>query len=351
MAQVGQARLVRGEGALVLVTVNVSEKFMSLLLRCLAIVGAVVTIAAQPSASAQDFSGKPIRIIVGLVAGGATDVTARLVAQKLTENLHANAYVDNRPGGIFIPATREVFGAEPDGHTLLMISTSNVVTQPLHHDYPFDLRALTPVTEVSDGPLILVARKDLPIKSIADLIAYAKANPGKLTFGSGGGSGSSLYLAAELLRLKAGIQFQHVPYRGAAAALNDLLGAHIDLMFDAMPVMSQQAKAGNVTPLAVTGATRSPVLPDVPTMMEAGLKDFEVVNYFGLFAPPKTPPATVQRLRDEIAKAVSTPDMVEQFAKQGMAPVANQPAEFGKHLAVEIDRWAQVIDEAGIKPE
>jgi tripartite-type tricarboxylate transporter receptor subunit TctC len=308
-------------------------------------------VAVSTPSLAQDFANKPIRIIVGLVAGGATDVTARLVAQKLTENLHANAYVDNRPGGIFIPATKEVFGAEPDGHTLLMISTSNVVTQPLHPDYPFDLRALTPVTEVSDGPLILVARKDLPIKTIADLIAYAKANPGKLTFGSGGGSGSSLYLAAELLRLKTGIQFQHVPYRGAAAALNDLLGAHIDLMFDAMPVMSQQAKAGNVTPLAVTSARRSPVLPDVPTMTESGLKDFEVVNYFGLFAPPKTPPAIVQRLRDEIAKAVSTPDMVEQFAKQGMAPVASQPADFGKHLQVELDRWAQVIKDAGIKPE
>ena len=323
---------------------------MSLFVRCLAICVALLLATHRPSA-AQDFSGKPIRIIVGLVAGGATDVTARLVAQKLTESLHTNVYVDNRPGGIFLPATRELMNAEPDGHTLLMISTSNVVTQPLHPDYPVDLRALTPVTEVSDGPLILVARKDLPIKSVGDLIAYAKQNPGKLTFGSGGGTGSSLYLAAELLRLKTGIQFQHVPYRGAAAALNDLLGAHIDAMFDAMPVMSQQAKAGNVTPLAVTSLKRSSILPDVPTMAEAGLKDVEVVNYFALFAPPKTPPAIAQRLRDEIAKVVSTPDMAAKFAEQGMAPVANQPAEFGKHLAAELDRWAQVIKEAGIKPE
>jgi tripartite-type tricarboxylate transporter receptor subunit TctC len=314
------------------------------------ILSALLALYTHPAA-AQDFSTKPIRIIVGLVAGGATDVTARLVAQKLTERLHTNAYVENRAGGNFIPATKELIGAAPDGHTLLMISTSNVVTQPLHPDYPLDLRTLTPVTEVSDGPLILVARKDLPIKSVADLIAYAKQNPGKLTFGSGGGTGSSLYLAAELLRLKTGIAFQHVPYRGAAAALNDLLGAHIDLMFDAMPVMSQQAKAGNVTPLAVTGAKRSPVLPDVPTMMEAGLKDFEVVNYFALFAPPKTPAAVAQRLRDEIAQAVAAPDMVEQFAKQGMAPVANQPADFAKHLRAELERWSQVIKDAGIKPE
>jgi tripartite-type tricarboxylate transporter receptor subunit TctC len=319
---------------------------MRILLRYLA-----ALILSLTAAHAQDFSAKPIRIIVGLVAGGGTDVTARLVAQKLTEALHTNVYVDNRPGGIFIPATREVMNAEPDGHTLLMISTSNVVTQPFHPDYPFDLRNLTPVTEVSDGPLILVVRKDLPIKSVADLIAYAQRNPGKLTFGSGGGTGSSLHLAAELLRLKTGIKFQNVTYRGAAAALNDLLGAHIDLMFDAMPVMSQQAKAGNVTPLAVTSAKRSPVLPDVPTMMEAGLKDFEVVNYFALFAPPKTPPAIAQRLRDEIAKAISTPDMVDQFARQGMAPVASQPGDFAKYLQAELDRWSRVIKDAGIKPE
>jgi tripartite-type tricarboxylate transporter receptor subunit TctC len=311
---------------------------------------ALLALSALHSVAAQDFSSKPIRIIVGLVAGGATDVTARLVAQKLTERLHTNVYVENRPGGLFIPATKELIGAEPDGHTLLMISTSNVVTQPLHPDYPIDLRTLTPVTEVSIGPLILVVRKDLPIRSVGDLIAYAKQNPGKLTFGSGGGTGSSLYLAAELLRLKTGIVFQHVPYRGAAAALNDLLGAHIDAMFDAMPVMSQQAKAGNVTPLAVTTLERSTVLPGVPTMIEAGV-EFQVTNYFGLFAPPKTPATVVQRLRDEIAHAAAAPDMVEQFEKQGMMPIVNQPDDFAVHLRAELDRWADVIKEAGIKPE
>src|SRR5713226_9082057 len=164
---------------------------MAFLIRSLVLV-ALLALPAQP-AFAQDFSAKPIRIIVGLVAGG-TDVTARLIAQKLTESLRTNVFVDNRPGGIFIPATKELVSADPDGHTLMMISTSNVVTQPLHPDYPFDLRTLTPVTEVSTGPLILVARTDLPIKSVAGLIAYAKQNPGKLTFGSGGGTGSSLYL-------------------------------------------------------------------------------------------------------------------------------------------------------------
>jgi tripartite-type tricarboxylate transporter receptor subunit TctC len=318
-----------------------------------AVVFAGVTLVSahvQP-AQAQDFSNKPIRIIVGLVAGGATDVTARLIAQKLTESLHTNVYVENRPGAAFEPALRELTAAPPDGHTLFMISASVVVTQPFHKDYPFDLAKMTPVTEVSDGPFILVSRKTLPFKSVNDLVAYGKANPGKLTFGSGGGAGSSLHLAAELLRLRSGITIVNVPYKGAAASLNDLLGSHIDAMFDAMPVEVAQVKAGNVVGLAVTSAKRSSALPDVPTMGESGFKDFVVSNYFGLLAAPNTPPAIAKKLRDEIAKAVASPDLVEQFKNQGMAPVAGEPAEFGNLIKAELARWAQVIKDSGIKPQ
>jgi len=323
---------------------------MKPLIRSLAVCAALALTAAKPS-MAQDFSAKPIRIIVGLVAGGATDVTARLVAQKLSDSLRTNAYVDNRPGGVFIPATKELAGADPDGHTLLMISTSNVVTQPLHPDYPYDLRALTPITEVSRGPLILVARKDLPIRNVADLIDYATRNPGKLTFGSGGGSGSSLYLATELLRLKTGIKLQHVPYRGAAAALNDLLGAHIDLMFDAMPVMANQVKAGTVTALAVTSPQRSSALPEVPTVMESGVPDYEIAGWFGILAPAGTPPAIAQRLRDEVAKAVSAPDVVTQLDGQGMQPVGSQPEAWRAYLKSELETYTKIIKDSNIKPE
>ncbi len=177
----------------------------------------LVLVAAQVRpAQARIFSGKPIRIIVGLVA--ATDVTARLIAQKLTVSLGTNVYVENRPGAAFEPALRELTGAPADGHTLFMISASVVVTQPFHKDYPFDLAKMTPITEVSNGPFILVARKTAPFKTVNDLVAYGKANPGKLTFGSGGGAGSSLYLAAELLRLRSGISIVNVPYKGAAAS-------------------------------------------------------------------------------------------------------------------------------------
>src|SRR3954462_10190683 len=225
------------------------------------------TFLAVAPAHAQDLSAKPIKMIVGLAAGGATDVMARLVAQKMSENLRATVFVENRSGGNFIPALRDLTSAPPDGHTLFFISTSTLITQPLHPDYPFDLTTLTPVTQVATGPLILVVRNDLPIKSVRDLIDQANKNPGKLSFGAGGGTGSSLYLATELLKAKTGIKLTIVPYKGAGPALNDLLGGHIDAMFDAMPVMVPQAKEGKVTPLAVTSTQRSSALPDVPTLI------------------------------------------------------------------------------------
>ena len=302
-------------------------------------------------AQAQDLSAKPIKLIVGLAAGGATDVMARLVAQKMSESLRTTVFVENRAGGIFIPALRDLTSAPADGHTLFFISTSTLITQPLHPDYPFDLTALTPVTQVATGPLILVARRDSGIKSVKELIDYANANPGKLSFGAGGGTGSSLYLATELLKSRTGIKVTIVPYKGAGPALNDLLGGHIDAMFDAMPVMVPQAKAGKVMPLAVTGAKRSPALPDVPTVMESGVPDYEIAGWFGILAPATTPLAIVQRLRDEVAKAVAQPDAVAQLDSQGMQPLATQPDEWRAYLKSELDRYTRIIKESGIKPE
>ncbi|HUC48504.1 MAG TPA: tripartite tricarboxylate transporter substrate binding protein, partial [Xanthobacteraceae bacterium] len=303
--------------------------------------------AARPAA-AQDFSGKPIRIIVGLAPGGATDVTARLIAQRLTASLNTNVYVENKPGGAFEPAYHELTSAAPDGHTLFMISAAVTVTQPAQKDYPYDIRTMTPVTEVSEGPFILVGRKALNFRTVTDLVDYGKKNPGKLTFGSGGGTGSSLSLAAELLRISAGISIVNVPYKGAAEALNDLLGGRVDAMFDAMPVQVAQVKAGNVSGLAVTSAQRAAALPDVPTMAESGFKDYVVSNYFGLLAPPGTPPAVAQKLRDEVAKIVAAPDVAALFGKQGMKPVADEPAQFGQVLSADLARWTDVIKKAGI---
>jgi tripartite-type tricarboxylate transporter receptor subunit TctC len=307
---------------------------------------AIGPLPAQP----QELSGKPIRLIVGLSAGGATDVMARLVAQKMSDSLRTTVIVENKVGGNFIPALRELASAAADGHTLFFISTSALITQPLHPDYPFDLTKLTPVTQVATGPLILVARNDAGIKSVRELVEYAIKNPEKLRFGVGGGTGSSLYLATELLKARTGIKITMVPYRGAAPALNDLLGGHIDAMFDAMPVMVTQAKAGRVTPLAVTGNKRSSPLPDVPTILEAGLP-YEIAGWFGILAPANTPQPIVQRLRDEVAKAVAAPDVVTQLDGQGMAPVASQPDAWRAYLASELDVYTKIIKDSNIRPE
>jgi tripartite-type tricarboxylate transporter receptor subunit TctC len=303
------------------------------------------------SSSAQDLSGRPIRMLVGLAAGGATDVMARVVAQKMAEDLHTPVLVENKAGGNFIPALRELTSAPPDGHTLFFISTSTLIAQPLYPNYPFDLTKLTPITEVATGPLILVVRKDLPVKNLRELVAYAKEHPGKLSFGAGGGSGSSLYFATELLKLKTGITAATIPYRGAGPALNDLLGGHIDGMFDAMPVMSNQVKAGAVTGIAVTSTTRSAALPDVPTVIESGVPDYEIAGWFGMLAPAGTPPAIAQRLREEVAKAVAAPDVIAQLDGQGMLPLASPPQAWADYLKSELDRYAKIIKDANIKPD
>ena len=202
---------------------------------------------------------------------------------------------------------------------------------------------------MATGPLILVARNGVGIKSVKELIDYANRNPEKLRFGVGGGTGSSLYLATELLKARTGIKVTLVPYRGAAPALNDLLGEHIDAMFDAMPVMITQAKAGKVTPLAVTGNKRSPALPDVPTILEAGF-NYEIAGWFGILAPTGTPPAVVQRLRDEVAKAVAAPEVIAQLDGQGMVPVGSQPDAWRAYLASELDTYTKIIKDANIKP-
>jgi tripartite-type tricarboxylate transporter receptor subunit TctC len=302
-------------------------------------------------AAAQDFSGKPIRIIVGLAPGGGTDVTARLIAQRLTASLGANVFVENKAGGAFEPAYRELVNAEPDGRTLFFISTATVVTQPSQKDYPFDVRKMTAVTEVGRGPFILTARKELGFRNINDLVDYAKKNPGKVTFASGGGASGSFSLSVELLRLAASINVVNVPYKGSAEALSDLLGGRVDAMFDATPIEIPQVKSGAVSGVAVTGRERLAALPEVATFAESGFKDFDVSNYYVILSTPNTPRAAVQTLRDAIAEAVTSPDVIDLFDKQGMKPVASQPDEVTKMLAADLARWTDVIVKAGIEPK
>ena len=303
-------------------------------------------------ARAQDFSSKQVRIIVGLAAGGGTDVTARLIAQRLTVSLGTSVFVENKPGGAFVPAYRALTEAAPDGHTMFFISTATVVAQPSTKDYPFDVRKMAAVTEVGRGPFILTARKELGFHNIGDLVAYAKKNPGKLTFASGGGATGSFSLSVELLRLAAGINVVNVPYKGAAEALTDLLGGRVDAMFDATPIEIPQVKEGAVSGVAVTGRERLAALPDVGTFTEGGFPVFsDVSNYYVLLATPGTPPAVVQMLRDQVAKAVQSPDVIALFDKQGMKPTGSQPGEVSAMLASDLARWTDVMTKAGIQPK
>ncbi len=308
------------------------------------------TLAALTPAAAQDFSGKPIRMIVGLAAGGGTDVTARLVAHKLTESLKTTVLVENKPGGNFVIAGKELQNATPDGHTLYFISSSSLIAQALHPDHPIDLLKFAAVSEAATGPLILVVRNNLGVKSLGELLDMARKNPGQLKFGTGGGTASSLYLATELFRSTTGVNINIVPYRGSGPALNDLLGGHIDAMFDAMPMMAPQAKEGKVTAVGVTGAKRSATLPDVAAIQESGLK-YEITGWYGVIAPTGTPANIVQKLRDEVAKAVSSPDLVEKLALQGMEPRGTQPADFAKYMQAELAAYQKIVKDANIKPQ
>jgi tripartite-type tricarboxylate transporter receptor subunit TctC len=314
------------------------------------LLASALVVAAAPVAAQELQTGKPIRMIVGLSPGGGTDVTARLIAQQMTANTGMTVLVENKAGGNFIPALMEVARAVPDGHTLYFSSTSSLITQALHPDYPYDLRKFTAISEVATGPLILVVRNDLGVKSVKDLIALAKQKPGAVRFGVGGGLGSSLGMSTALLQILADIKINMVPYRGAAPALNDLLGGHIDAMIDAMPVMSVQAKEGKVTPLAVTGTKRSALLPNVPTMQESGFPTFVVTGWYGMLAPTGTPPSIAQKLRDEASKAIGPAEVVKTLASQGMEPRGTQPAEYAKYLESEHAFYSKIIKDANIKP-
>ena len=276
---------------------------------------------------------------------------ARLVAQKMSENLRTTVFVENKVGGNFIPALRELTGSPADGHTPLFHFDQ-------HADHPAVASGLsvrshaTDTCHASRDRTADPGREEQPGHQDAGRVDQPRQDEsGKLSFGAGGGTGSSLYFATELLKAKTGIKITIVNYRGAGPALNDLLGGHIDGMFDAMPVMVAQAKEGKVTPLAVTSTTRSPALPNVPTILESGVPDYEMAGWFGILAPAGTPPAIAQRLRDEVAKAVAAPDVVSTLASQGMEPLATQPRAWADYLKSELSVYTRIVKDANIKPE
>lgn len=301
---------------------------------------------------AQTYPSKPIRLIVGSSPGGPIDFSARLAAQKLTEGLGQSVVVDNRTGAGGTIGTEYVAKATPDGYTLLMASAATLcITPHLYPRIPYDtLKDFAPISTVAAVSYVVVVHPSLPAKSVREFIALAKAKPGELRFGSAG-SGSVTHLAVELFRSMAGVEFVHVPYKGAGPAMIDLLGGQLDFMFDSVLTSTPLVKAGKLRALAQTGAKRSVVLPDLPTVAETALPGYEASTWFGLVAPAGTARAIVEKLNGVIVKGFGAPATRDRLLSQGLEPIGNSPEEFSKLLRQELPKWAKIVKVSGAKVE
>lgn len=317
-------------------------------MRRLLVTIALALLACQ--AAAQPFPSKPLRLIVPYPPGGTTDIIARPVARRLQDSLGQPVVIENKPGAGGNIGMDFVAKSVPDGHTLALSAISTLaIGASLYAKLPYDtLRDLAPVARIAAVPNILVAHPSVSANSVRELIALAKSRPGELRFGSAG-SGTTVHMAGELFRSMAGIDMQHVPYKGAAPAMIDLLGGRVPLMFDFLSSSLAQVKAQKLKALGVTGPRRSALLPDVPTVAEAGLPGYEVYGAFGILAPAGTPRAVIARLNTEIVAALGTPEMQETLAAQGAERISDTPEEFASSLKAEIEKWAAVVKASGAR--
>ena len=309
---------------------------------------ALVGLAA--SAHAQDFPTKPIRIVVPFPPAGATDIIGRIVAADFQKAWGQPATVENRAGAGGNVGTEIVARAPPDGYTLLVGTVgTHGINASLYPKLPYDpIKDFEPVSLVALVPNLMVVHPSVPAKTVQEFIAYARTRPGKIDYASSG-NGTSIHLAAELFKTMSNTFLVHIPYRGSGPAVTDLLGGQVQVMFDNMPSALPHVRAGKLRPLGVTSAKRSPALPDVPTIAEAGLKGYEASSWFGILAPAGTPKAIVDRLQQQIARGLATPEGRERLATQGAEPIAGTPAEFAAHIRAEIAKWGQVVKAAGAK--
>jgi len=315
------------------------------------ILSALLVAGLTLPATAQTWPSRPIRMIVPYAPGGYTDFMARTVSQKLSEALHQQFVVENRPGANSIVGVDVVAKAAPDGYTFGTVIAGHAANATLNTKMPYDvLKDLTYVSLISTAPLFLAVRKDLPANNLAELIAYAKSNPGRLTYGSSG-IGSAAHLFGEAFQKSTGTKLVHVPYKGTAPALNDLLAGHIDILPDTPGAFAQHFRAGNVKGIAITTQERLPLVPDVPTLAELGYPDLMMGSWAGIIAPANTPKAIVDRIAAETAKAMQDPAIRENFAKLGYVPVGSTPEEFDSLVRKEVDRLGTIIREANIKLE
>jgi tripartite-type tricarboxylate transporter receptor subunit TctC len=312
--------------------------------------GAVALPALSRRARAQTYPARPIRLIIGYTPGGSADITARLTGQWLSERLGQSVIVESRPGGGTNIATEAVVRAPPDGYTLLLVAPANAINATLYDKLSFDfLRDIVPVAGIIRFPNVVDVNPSLPVKSIPELIAYAKTNPGKLNMASSG-NGSTIHMSGELFKMMTGINMVHVPYRGGAPALTDLIAGQVHVMFDNIPTSAEHVRSGRLRGLAVTGAARSHVLPDLPTVADF-LPGYEASAWYGLGAPRNTPAAVIDRLNDAVNAILADPTSQGRFAELGASLLPGSPADFGKLLADETEKWGKVVKFAGAKPD
>jgi tripartite-type tricarboxylate transporter receptor subunit TctC len=301
-------------------------------------------------ASAQAYPSRPVRIVVGFPAGGGVDIVARLMGQWLSERLGQPFIIENRPGAATNIATEAVVRAAADGYTLLLVHSSNAMNATLYEKLNFNfIRDIAPVASIIVVPNVMLVHPSVPAKTVAEFIAYAKANPGKINFASGGIGGPS-HLAGELFKAMAGVNLVHVPYRGGGPAVNDLLGGQVQVYFASTPASIEYIKAGTLRALAVASATRSEMLPDIPTVGEF-VPGYEAPTWYGLGAPKNTPAEIVDKLNNEINAGLADPKLRVRLADLGGTVMMGSPADFGKLIADETEKWGKVIRAANIKPE
>ncbi|MET0209077.1 MAG: tripartite tricarboxylate transporter substrate binding protein [Burkholderiaceae bacterium] len=319
-------------------------------LRWLQIAWACVAALTAPLAAGQAYPAKPIRLVAPSTPGDAPDVIARLVADKLTLALGQPVVVENRPGAGGVVGSEAVAKSAPDGYTLIMGNAgSHGINAAVYSKLPYDIqRDFVPVSQVAIAPNVMVINPDVPAKTVAEFIAYAKSQPGKLSYASGG-NGSSAHMSMELFKAMAGVDLQHVPYKGSSPALTDLAGGQVAVFIGNMPPTVPLIKAGKLRPLAVTTTKRSALMPELPTIAEAGLPGYETVAWFGVFAPAGTPPDIVNKLSIEIGKIARSPEMRERLVAMGAEPVGGTPDEFKAVVDRDIAKWKPLAQKVGIK--
>ena len=313
-----------------------------------AIAMSVSALLGNPAAHGQTYPAKPVRLIVPFTPGGGTDIVARIVAQKLTDKFHQQVFVDNRPGAAGTVGADLTVKSAPDGHTMLVGSTSEVgIGSSLHTKLPYNtLRDLAPVTPLASTPMVLVVHPSIPVKTAKELVAFTLARPGQLNYVSAG-TGTGNHMSGELFRYLTKIDIVHVAYKGAGPALADLVGGQVHLMFSTLPAAAPFVKAGRLKALAVSSAQRAPSMSEIPTMVESGVPGYEVVYWYGFFAPAATPKDVLARIHADTAEVLRLPDVVANFAKQGLDPIKQTQAQFAAFVKADIEKWAVVVKASG----